>query len=158
MKNNIGTLEGIFDIEPPPTPALSILESYTLDVAFPALLVIGLLLMISALIWKHYYSPTGKSLRHLSRLQKQFSSNKINSHVTACQISIILRKNLMAGHILNRAFFPEELNEHKARWDTFTKRLTLACYSAKNITPETTSLLFDDANFWIQSWPRNKNG
>lgn len=157
MNDDPATLGGIVDIEPPVAPMLYVLESATTDIAFYVLLITGLLLTIAFIVWKHYFSVKGKVRRELIKLQKKFSAQKINHHDVACRLSRILREHLGLGQVLRRADFPDELAAHKERWETFVEQLSIACYSSsaqdKEQEPHNTSLLFDDAYFWLKAWP-----
>lgn len=155
-EKNIGALDGIIDIEPPETPILYTLEISTPSIILAGLITIGLLLIVSAVMWKYYFSTKARSRHQLTTLQKQLTMKAINHHSAACQISKILRNNLGLNPTLEKIELPEELEPHKKRWHLFTKRLSTACYSSAN-QPEVTSLLFEDAHFWIKSWPCHKN-
>ena len=157
MKNELGTLEGIVDIEPPAMPMLYDLEISAINISVVGLIIIGVCLIISAIIWQRYLSTKGKSRYQLKKLQKNISVKNINSQSAACEISRILRTNLGLSHILKRENLPEELGAHQSRWDIFTERLSVACFSSYEAEPEIISTLFEDAHFWIKSWPRNSN-
>lgn len=157
IKSEVSSLEGIIDIEPPIIPLLYDLETIALNIALSGLIIIGLLLIISAVVWRQYFSTKGKSRYQLRKLQKQLSGEKINDHTAACEISRIIRNNLSLNHILKRTHLPGEIVKHKDRWDVFSERLSIACYSSSDNEKEVTGLLFDDAYFWVNTWPRNKN-
>ena len=157
MKNEQDTLEGIVDIEPPAVPMLYDLEISAINISVIGLIIIGACLIISVFIWRRYLSTKGKSRYQLNKLQKNISVKNINSQSAACEISRILRRGLGLSHILKRVNLPEELGAHQSRWDTFTERLSFASFSSHGIEPEIISSLFEDAHFWIESWPGNSN-
>ena len=157
MKNDLDTLEGIVDIEPPAIPILYDLEMSAINISVVGLIIIGASLIISVIIWRRYFSTKGKSRYQLMRLQKNISVKNINSQSAACEISRILRRNLGLSHILKSENLPEELAAHQSRWDIFTERLSFSCFSSYEIEPEIITSLFEDAHFWINSWPSNSN-
>ena len=157
IKNDLGTLEGIVDIEPPSIPALYNLQISAINISVVGLILIGISLIISVIIWRRYLSTKGKSRHQLLKLQKNVSVKSINNQCAACEISRILRRNLGLSHILTRENLPDEIVAHQSRWDIFTERLSVACFSSHEIEAEIISSLFEDAHFWIKSWPSNSN-
>ena len=157
MKNEPDTLEGIVDIEPPAMPILYDLEMSAINISVVGLIIIGVSLIISVIIWRRYLSTKGKSRCQLMRLQKNVSVKNINGQSAAYEISRIMKISFGLSHILKRENLPEELAAHQSRWDIFTERLSFACFSSYEIEPEIISSLFEDAHFWIKSWPSNSN-
>lgn len=157
IKNDLGTLGGIVDIEPPAIPMLYDLQISAINISVIGLILIGISLIISAIIWRRYLSTKGKSRHQLMRLQKNVSVKNINNQGAACEISRILRRNLGLSHTLKHENLPEELAAHQSRWDIFTERLSFACFSSHEIDTGIISSLFEDAHFWIKSWPSNGN-
>ena len=158
MNAETNSLEGIFDIEPPLSPVLYELESTILNVGLTGLLIIGLVLISASLVWYYYYSTKGMTRRKILTLHKNFSAKKINNQHAACQLSRIIQDSLGSNQTLKHVTLPAELESHKERWGKFTSLLSMACYSHRETEPEKMSRLFDDACFWIKSWPRGKNG
>ena len=83
--------------------------------------------------------------------------NKIDHQKAACQLSKILRKNLGLSPVLTRTPVPEALAAHRLRWDSFTERLSRACYSSFGVDQEQTTFLLKEAYFWVKSWPIHNN-
>ena len=144
---------------------LYVLENSALNITFVALLIIGLFLTGTFVLWKFYFSRRGKARRKVANLQKKFLAQKINNHDVACQLSKVLRDHLGLSPIVSRTHFPEALKAHINRWENFTEQLTISCYSSFARTrqqgleqqTETISVLFNDAYFWLKAWPTGKH-
>ena len=157
MQENSTALEGILDIEPPVMPILYALKYNSLSIVFPGIIVITLLLVISCLLWRRYFSVRGKARRRLTALQSQVNEQQLDSHHAAFQLTSILREGLSLKQLSNRTALPEKLHLHKDRWGTFIDQLSVARYSPAGNKPEQVSLLFEDAMFWLRCWPEVKN-
>lgn len=156
MNSDPTTLDGLLDIEPPGTPFLYLLEETPTDIVVSILIFVSLSFIVSRLLWKHYFSIKGRARQKIRKLHAKLMAEKINHHEVACQLSMILRQSLNLNAIIIRTDFPEELETHRQRWDSFTSQLSFACFSSNEKKSEDISILISDAYFWLKLWPMNQ--
>lgn len=154
MNENTNTLQGILDITPPSTPWQYTWESNALSILLGSLLVITLLSIILHIIWRRYFSPRGKAQHKIKLLKKQHRTQNINNRHAAFQLSRILRDALNVTQLSSRTALPEKLQQHKNRWQAFIESLSVVRYSDTDNSQQEIIKLIDDANFWLNSWPR----
>lgn len=166
MKQTSTALQGIFDIEPPQAPLLSILEQHAPSIILLGLLFVFLSIAISLFVWRRYFSVRGRAQRRLAALQKNFNEQSkpplkkqpLDEHHLVFQISSILRDGLRLTQLSSRTPFPHGSGPHvlhlqKNHWEKFIAQLSTARYSPGTIHPEQVTALFEDAGFWLRHWP-----
>lgn len=141
-------LEGIYDIQPPPVPELSFLES-------GLILLTIVILIISSLymVWHLFFSDKGRIKRKIKQLEKDYLDNHISSHETIYQLCSYLRQGLKINNFGNKTQLPEKLIANKKQWQTFTKSISDLRY--KNIHKSNLELnkAFKESLFWLRVWP-----
>jgi hypothetical protein len=156
MKDESGTLQGILDITPPAVPWQYTLENNaTSTIGFCLLLIVALGFLLR-LIWQRYFSTRGIAKYRLATLQQQYRRQLINDQHAAFQLCHILCDALEITQLSSRTTLPETMDAYKERWQVFIDTLSIARYSPADSGPE-ISHLFNDAQFWLRSWPREKH-
>jgi len=160
MQENPTALEGILDIEPPIMPLLYALELNAPSIIFITLLIISALFATIFLLRHRYFSIRGKAHRRLKTLQNHFSvqsKQQLDTHHAIFELSHVLRDGLNLKQLSKLTHLPDRLKSNKTSWEEFITQLSIARYSPTDLTPEQVDALFENARFWLKSWPVIKN-
>lgn len=145
---SLSIIDGIYDIQPLATPAISPLEFTLLSLL--SLLVISVLLYI---IWLSFYSTKGIAKRKLKKIYANFLRKKLDEHDTAYQLCSILRQGLKLHKINTDTNLPVSLNVYRQDWELFTKTISDLRYSKNKKSPAELNALFNDTLYWLKLWP-----
>ena len=150
MKNELTPLiiDGIYDIQPPISPALSGLEITLITLIF--------ILILSALfyaVWNHYYSTKGRAKRNIKKLNEKYLTNKIDAHDAVYQLSFFLRQGLKLNHIGKNTRLPKKMSASKSEWNTFKNNISNLRYKKNIKSHSDINRLFDNSLFWLKLWP-----
>lgn len=156
MKDETGTLQGILDITPPATPWQYTFEHNASSTIGYSLLVIIALAFILRLVWQRYFCRRGIAKIRLARLQRQHHRQALTHQHAAFQLCRILCEALEITQLSRRTSLPEPLHAHADRWQRFIDTLSAVRYSPPSESQEAAHL-FNDAQFWLRSWPREKH-
>jgi hypothetical protein len=150
MKNELTPLiiDGIYDIQPPISPALSGLEINLIILIF--ILILSVLFYA---VWNHYYSTKGRAKRNIKKLHVKYSTNKITPHDAVYQLSLFLRQGLKLNHIGKNTLLPKKLDASKSEWDIFKNNISNLRYKKNIKSYSDISTLFDNSLFWLKMWP-----
>lgn len=141
-------IDGIYDIQPPVRPALSVFETTLLLLVF-----IILISLIIYFIWKTFYSPKKRAQRKIKKLRAQYSENKITSHDVVYRLCFILRQGLKLSYLGQKTLLPEKLIAKKEDWTAFTKNISTLRYKNKDKSQQDIDTLFKNSLFWLKIWP-----
>lgn len=140
-------IEGIYDIQPPLSPELSLFES--------SLIVLGVVILLSAafyISWNLIYSNKGKCRRKIIRLQKKHLDNNVSSHDTIYQLCFLLRKGLKINYLGQNTQLPKKIIFHENQWQGFIKNISDSRYRNKESSLNIDKL-FKESLFWLRIWP-----
>lgn len=138
-------IDGIYDIEPIVTPALS-----TLEVIVLSTFIIVLTIIIFYYIWVSLFSRKAISIRKIEKLQIKHSNNEISTHDTAYQLCSILSYGLNLSFLNAISRHPKENTLNKERWDSFLKKLSELRYK-NNKDQNDITRLFKESIFWLKA-------
>ncbi|MCK4866086.1 MAG: hypothetical protein KAT06_11770 [Gammaproteobacteria bacterium] len=141
-------IDGIYDIQPLATPAISPLELTLLSIL--SLLVV---IILSYYTWLSLYSTRGVAKRKLNKIHAEFSQHNIDEHDTAYQLCSVLRKGLKLNNINKNTRLPASLNRYKEEWDTFTKKTSNLRYCKNKKSRTEINTLYEDSLHWLKLWP-----
>lgn len=148
MDSKIITLQkvdGIYDIQPMITPALSAFE---LTVLF--LLLISFLAANIYLVWMFVFSIKAKSRREIAKLQKRYTHNIISPHDAIYDLCQIIRKGLKQKQLFTNTPLPKNIKGSKQRWNKFINELSDFRYKDSSDTSIDISPLFEESLFWFK--------
>lgn len=140
-------IDGIYDIQPLATPAISPLELTLLSI-FSLLIVI----VLSYYIWLSFYSTKGVAKRKLNKIHAEFLQHNIDEHNTAYQLCSVLRKGLKLNKINKDTQLPASLNVHKTEWELFTKKISDLRYCKNKKLRTEINTLYEDSLHWLKLW------
>ena len=106
--NTLPIIEGIYDIQPPTVPALSLLETSLLVMLFSSLLM-----FIFYFIWKTLLSKRAIAKRELKKLQHKYHHKNINRHDAVYQLCQITKNGLKLKNINKEVCLPSKLFSEK---------------------------------------------
>ena len=138
-------IDGIYDIQPLITPALSAFEFTIL-----LILIISFVVGNTYLVWMFIFSNKAKSRREILNLQKRYIHNTISPHDTVYDLCQILRKGLDKKQLNTKSPPPKILKENKQRWDKFINELSDFRYKNSIGTSDDISPLFKESLFWFK--------
>lgn len=150
MKNESITLlkvEGIYDIQPPVTPALSWLELLII-----LLLILLFVSTVGYLIWSLFYSAKATAQRKIKKVQRKYLQNSINTHDAIYQVCLILRQGLKIKNIDKNTLLPKKLYRSEKEWGTFTHNLSNLRYKKRKQSQSDMDTLFTDSLHWLKLW------
>lgn len=147
MKQEINTLDGIFDIALPLAPADSSLGLYG-NIAMIVLLS-GIAIAISYYWWQQ---PKQRYRRELIKLLRKHHHGYINNHQTVFGLAEILRGRLNQHQLSSTTPLPKNLQDNQSRWCAFINELDAARYSAARIENAKLGILANEARFWLNRW------
>ena len=143
----LNIIDGIYDIQPLTTPAISPLELTLLSIF--SLLVVSIVFYYT---WQLSYSTKGVAKRKLKKIHAEFLHNKLDKHDTAYQLCSVLRKGLKLNKINKDTNLPAHLNTHKQEWKLFTKKISDLRYGKDKKSAAELNALFDDTLYWLKLW------
>jgi len=141
-------IDGIYDIQPLATPAISPLELTLLSIL--SLLVV---IILSYYTWLSFYSTKGAAKRKLNETHAKFLQHNLDEHDTAYQLCSVLRKGLKLNKINKDTRLPVSLNRYKAEWDAFTKKISDLRYCKNKKSRTEINTLYQDSLHWLKLWP-----
>lgn len=145
IKLNI--IDGIYDIHPLLSPAMS-----NLEIVILALLIILTTSIIFYNIWKAFYSSKGQARRKLKKLHTEHSQNNINNHDTVYKLCSILRDGLKLNKISKDTRLPTRLKTHQSEWETFNKKISNLRYNNNEKSHTDIDTVFSDSLYWLKLW------
>lgn len=151
MNNDLVTLkiiDGIYDIQPPLSPAHS-----SLEITLLVLFIISVVVIIAYFVWMSFFSKKSKAKRKMHKLQLEYNENKINTHDTVYEVCAILRQGLKFNVLNNKTPLPEKIKFNQKQWDSFTNQISTLRYNNKVISQSEINTLFKDSLFWLKQWP-----
>ena len=144
------TLHGIQDLIPLAVPA---------DPG-AAIWLTALLLILLALagwwLWRWRQRPRARAGRQLRRLQRQSRPSRTSAE-HARQLASTLARGIGQRHLGRHTPLPAALHQQRPRWQSFTSRLSLACYG-KQPKPDDSAALATEACYWLRQWPSAPSG
>ena len=141
-------IDGIYDIQPPIEPALSLLET-----ALLSLLLISLVSLILYLTWKALYSKKSIAKRKINNLRNKYAENRINNHDAIYQLCLITKQGLTLTKLNKDTLLPNELTSKKQEWQKFIKDISTLRYKNNTTSDVDINKLFSDSLFWLKVWP-----
>ena len=151
IKNEITPLniiDGIYDIQPPISPAMNSLEITLITLTF-----IIILSMLLYAVWNYYYSTKGRAKRNIKKLHSKYTKKLITPHDAVYQLSYFLKQGLKLNHIGKNTPLPKKLVTRKYEWIKFINNISNLRYK-KNINSESEiSTLFTNSLIWLKLWP-----
>ena len=148
MNGNIITLQkvdGIYDIQPIITPALSAFE---LTVLF--ILLVSFIAANIYIVWTFVFSIKAKSKREIVKLHKRYIKNTISTHDAIYDLCRILRKGLEQKQLDTQTPLPKNVKGSKQRWDKLINELSDFRYKDSSDTSADISFLFEESLFWLK--------
>ena len=146
--NSLPIIEGIYDIQPPAVPALSLLETSLLVLLFSSLLII-----IFYIFWKNLFSKKTIAKRNLKKLQYKYHNNDISQHDAVYQLCQITKNGLKLKNINKEACLPKKLLLRQKQWHQFIDHISDLRYKENNEKNVNIDKLFMDVLFWLKVWP-----
>lgn len=141
-------IDGIYDIQPPIEPALSLLETSLLS-----LLLITFVSLILYLTWKVLYSKKSVAKREINNLRNKYSEKKINNHDAIYQLCLITKQGLTLTNLNKDSLLPNELTSKKQEWQEFIKDISILRYKNNAASYVDINKIFSDSLFWLKIWP-----
>jgi len=141
-------IDGIYDIQPPIEPALSLLET-----ALLSLLLISLVSLILYFTWKALYSKKSIAKRKIINLRNKYSENKINNHDAIYQLCLITKQGLTLKKLNKDTLLPYELTSKKQEWQKFIKDISILRYKNNTASNIDINKIISDSLFWLKVWP-----
>ena len=141
-------IDGIYDIQPPIEPALSLLETSLLS-----LLLISFVSLILYLTWKVLYSKKSVAKREIYNLRNKYSEKKINNHDAIYQLCLITKQGLTLTNLNKDSLLPNELTSKKQEWQDFIKDISILRYKNNEASHIAINKIFSDSLFWLKIWP-----
>ena len=138
-------IDGIYDIQPMITPAMSTLE---LSVLF--MLLISLAIANIYLIWVFIFSRKAKSRLEIVKLQKRYTHNTIKPHDAIYELCRILRIGLEQNQLYAKTPLPKGIKGNKQRWDKFINELSDFRYKDSSDASIDIAPLFKESLFWFK--------
>ena len=138
-------MDGIYDIQPVITPALS---SFEFTVLF--ILIISFISANIYVVWLFVFSRKAKSRREIVKLQKKYTHNSISPHDTIYELCQILRKGLEQNQLDKNTPPPRNIKGNMQRWDNFINELSDLRYDNIIDTSIDITHLFKESLFWLQ--------
>ena len=138
-------IDGIYDIQPLITPALSTFEFTVL-----LILLISFVVANIYLVWMFIFSSQAKSRREILNLQKRYTHNTISPHDAIYDLCQILRKGLDKKQLNTKNPPPRIIKGNKQRWEKFINKLSDFRYKNSIDTSVDISPLFEESLFWFK--------
>ncbi len=152
MPQSLQTIHGLLDIVPPVAPPQS-----NIAVFISSLIVVILLISISVYAVRYFRSNRSRAKRRLrklkSNIEKQDTEREGLQRDSAFQLATILARGLGINSIISSTPLPADIQQYRERWQTFSNRLSLSRYSHQSGTAADVKDMFDDAFFWLKTWP-----
>lgn len=151
MDKEIETLQivdGIYDIQPLPIPAASLLETTLLTILFITICSIAFYF-----IWNVLFSNKAIAKRKIHQLNKSHLTNNINSHAAVFRLCHITKQALKLKNLNKDTPLPKTIESHINRWEEFLGNLSALRYKKSSDKTINLDQLFIDALFWIKIWP-----
>jgi len=141
-------IDGIYDIQPPAPPELSLLEY--------SLLVILTLLILTAviyLIWKLFFSNKSQYKRKICQLDKEFTNKDISSHDAVYQLCDLLQKGLKLNQLSSNTRLPKQSSLSSDQWKSYILRLSDLRYKDSRHSDNEIKTAFKESLYWLKEWP-----
>lgn len=151
MDNEIKTLQivdGIYDIQPLPIPAASLLE-----IALSTILFITVCSVVFYFIWKLLFSRKAIAKRKIHQLNKNHLTNNINSHEAVFRLCHITKEALRLKNLNKNTPLPKTIEPHINRWEEFLDNVSVLRYEKSSNKTINLDQLFIETLFWIKIWP-----
>lgn len=151
MDKEIETLQivdGIYDIQPLPIPAASLLETALLSILFITVCSVAFYF-----IWNVLFSNKAIAKRKIHQLNKNHITNNINSHDAVFRLCHITKKALKLKNLNKETPLPKAIESHINQWEEFLDNLYVLRYKKSSDKMINIDQLFIDTLFWIKIWP-----
>lgn len=146
--NTIQIIDGIYDIQPLPIPAASLLETVLLT-----LFVITTCSVVFYFIWKSLFSNKAVAKHKIQQLNKNYLANNINSHDAVFQLCHITKQALKLKKLNIDTLLPKTIESNVKQWEEFLENLSALRYKKSSDKTINLDQLFIDTLFWIKIWP-----
>ena len=138
-------IDGIYDIQPVITPALSGFEFTILFI-----LLITFMAANIYLVWMFFFSRKAKSRQKIVKLQKKYTHNSISPHDAIYELCQIIRNGLKQKQLDTKTPPPKNIKGNMQRWDNFINELSNLRYGNSIDTSIDISPLFKESLFWFK--------
>ncbi len=148
INDQLGKLDGIYDVIPPTMPVVN--ESGNL-ISITAIAVL-ILSFVAVYLWR------SRSCRYIARYQLQILARSIkqqepDQRQNAYRLAEILRNGLQLNSLGLDTGLPSTLSTDESRWKRFVEILSQARYSRDGIEAEPFGRLVQEARHWLKHWP-----
>jgi len=147
VTDQVGKLDGIFDVLPPAMPV---------QTAYGSLLVftvIALLLVISVILVWRYHSVRGKASRELRSLRHTLQQQDFDHRQAAYTLAGILCNGLKLNRLGHSTRLPSAMSSDHTRWQQYVELLASARYSRNGSGSDVLNQLVHETRYWLRRWP-----
>jgi len=141
-------IEGIYDIQPLPEPALSFFETVIIVVGSLSIVCLSIFL-----IWKYFFSIKAVSKRRLIKLRLNYSENRLSEHDAIYLLCQIMTQGLKLNYLGEDTLLPEKLTPKKEKWSLFIKEISVLRYAKVNSAKNDIKSLINESLYWLKHWP-----